>query len=536
MLVSKLHEFGKENEIYSRSIKDIISRISDGEEMWDVEKEGKGEKIEEAKARGKAMQEKALAQMVEMRKKFEGSTGIEEERKEEESGEERPLCSYCKEELEMDKYEDSPYGKIGIMSGSQLYSKAMSYTLRQLCTFYAISPHEEDMKELKLDLYPPYIAPIDLDSQFYLCGHYLHYHCLKKYRGTGENRNLYLCPLCKSAANTLLPILNQPPKGTTTPILEEYLKSIMMEISSFNILKNDHLPPQSPANFSVTKNSKKLIQNMLQVQISHFQYIDILGLEEFYKHEYHLILSSQLNLLLRHIGCMSEKEAEGEEAVPKIDEGLAYINTIWTAQKQFKLSITNSKTSIHTILALILPILVEYAETREKNTAICATEEFISLLSEGVTNTIIQTALRLWLVKHNHNPQMSHDLLSELLYEINDNKEEIMEVVFRQLDKCLALVSVVEQWSQGKIKEQISRTRGNNLTHQELFDVYKDILSLKTDFFTDLSEKLSSPEGYSMIVKETLATMFNQFEQGKNYILPVSSQRFANGANKVYRV
>ena len=109
------------------------------------------------------MQEKALAQMAEMRKKFEGSTGIEEERKEE-LGEERPLCSYCKEELEMDKYEDSPYGKIGIMSGSQLYSKAMSYTLRQLCTFYAISPHDEDMKELNLDLYPTYIAPIDLDS------------------------------------------------------------------------------------------------------------------------------------------------------------------------------------------------------------------------------------------------------------------------------------------------------------------------------------------------------------------------------------
>ena len=308
----------------------------------------------------------------------------------------------------------------------------------------------------------------------------------------------------------------------------------MMEISSFNILKNDHLPPQSPANFSVTKNSKKLIQNMLQVQISHFQYIDILGLEEFYN-EYHLILSSQLNLLLRHIGCMSEKEAEGEEAVPKIDEGL-YINTTWTAQKQFKLSITNSKTSIHTILALILPILVEYAETREKNTAICATEELITLLSEGVTTTIIQTALRLWLVNHNHNPQMSLNLLSELLYEINDNKEEIMEVVFRQLDKCLALVSVVEQWSQGKINLQISRTRGNNLTHQELFDVYKDILSLKTYFFTDLSDKLSSPEGYSMIVKETLATMFNQFEQGKNYILPFSSQRFANGVNKVLRV
>ena len=51
MVVIKLHEFGKENEIYSRSIKDIISRISDGEEMWDVEKEGEGEKIEEAESK-----------------------------------------------------------------------------------------------------------------------------------------------------------------------------------------------------------------------------------------------------------------------------------------------------------------------------------------------------------------------------------------------------------------------------------------------------------------------------------------------------
>ena len=515
-LKRKLEEFLKENKQHTQQIKQIIRVLYDQDDPQGTELEE--EKLvkfgqEESKSNKiKEIQDKIRAEFLEKRQKFMLPSNITEEEKKEDIKCE--YCSYCKEELNEEKYEKSPYGKIGLITTSCTYIKSLIYSIKT--NPQTNSKLREYIRDISIIpdinwVYPKYFSPrLTLeDTQISLCSHYMHYECLKQYREGGINT--FLCPLCKASSNTLAPILLRPLSahyydyyGREENILFiEYINAILIDMFTLHHMMNYQINIPSPLGFDFNLYSVKIVENMLFSQISHLQLIDVLGIREFYRQEYHFILCSQLNLLLTHTArkLVTTNVNEDDISISVVgkeisNDGLEYLNRTYIEMQKFKQNtIFGSKMEIHSMLSLYLPFIIEYAKTEYKNSSLTSSEDFIKEIELVIRNIIIQSALTLLLNRNEllNIPTTTQKLMEEIgiIIMIPNNLQIILENVFRYLNKIIALKSVIEQWPEAKITQNIqSITIG---PAEEIYQAYRNLIGLKTEnFFRQINLAINS--------------------------------------------
>ena len=523
-LENKLGKYASgENIIHKESIDALIRTLSSrNKSIPEVKIREESKNEEEIKVeKMAAMRSKVLAELADMRSKFKGEELKYPEESKKDPSLEDPnnnyiCCCICLEKLNTlsNNYEDKPYGKVGLISESCFHMKARTYTANQF--LYKMKINYLRIREnINNSDYPKYF-PTTSDTKrnlITLCGHYLHYECLKEYKNARYIRNIYSCPCCKSISNILLPTLNENSLKISTIQLEEYISSFLFDLS----LSENRWPWNR-----ILENNNYLVRKLIEILISDLEYIDILGLDNFYKRDQHLTLSSLFNLLLRYI-------SHRDPGIEDLEEGemfnLDQLKGWQDAQRLWKFQIPNPTLHVHTLLVMLIPVLLEYVKTQNKRIAVSVSKYYLSNVEQGVKYLIIQAALWFWIKNHDYQflfLTTQGNISVELLHELIMNEELILDVVFRYLDKFIALISVIEEWSAEKISKETGKIRNKVLPHQELFEVYKSILRLRMDSLNEILSDTLFLENVvnTLMEKGDLNEEINSLIQVNENILP----------------